>query len=157
MVAVEAERAGTAWLNAPQNIFADDEYSKPYFVTYVNTAFFILPLIPMLAKHLYDDRANSSTLRDLWGRRVGRYQLLRDREDGDGDDEDDDPAKWHRSRSRSPNSQLQLGDETTASQDLTGSMSKDQGGLTLAETVKLSLEFCALWVRRLPSCCRTCD
>ncbi|ORY15321.1 hypothetical protein BCR34DRAFT_444829, partial [Clohesyomyces aquaticus] len=131
-------------------IFADDSYSKPYLVTYVNTAFFIIPLIPMLLKHAWDDRSNVaqrqpllSNLRDLLQRRVGRYKLLRDHESSASSISS---KASERERGESPAAaQLLLGDESNASQDLTASMLIPQEGLTLAETVKLSLEFCLLW------------
>ncbi|KAF2190087.1 hypothetical protein K469DRAFT_560997 [Zopfia rhizophila CBS 207.26] len=125
-------------------IFADDSYSKPYLVTYVNTAFFIIPLIPMFLKHAWDDRSNFSpslrdNLHDLLQRRVGRYKLLRDHESSSSIS-----SKSSRDRSRSPAARLLLGDELAGSQDLTASMIS-QEGMTLQETVKLSLEFCLLW------------
>ena len=47
-------------LTPRQTIFADDSYSKPYFVTYVNTSFFIIPLLPMFLFYAWDDRSNPS-------------------------------------------------------------------------------------------------
>ncbi|KAI9671471.1 MAG: hypothetical protein M1831_004380 [Alyxoria varia] len=35
------------------SVFADSTYSKPYLVTYVNTSFFSLPLIPLFLKRTY--------------------------------------------------------------------------------------------------------
>ncbi|KAF2225956.1 hypothetical protein BDZ85DRAFT_192759 [Elsinoe ampelina] len=43
-------------------LFADNTYSKPYLVTYINTSFFILPLIPMAISHLL---TNPSSLTHL--------------------------------------------------------------------------------------------
>ncbi|KAG9876497.1 hypothetical protein KCU94_g22451, partial [Aureobasidium melanogenum] len=34
-------------------LFADNTYSKPYLVTYVNTACFIIPLLPIVVRRLY--------------------------------------------------------------------------------------------------------
>ncbi|KAK2790479.1 hypothetical protein FQN53_009503 [Emmonsiellopsis sp. PD_33] len=34
-------------------IFADNTYSKPFFVTYLNTAFFIFPLLPIVGRRLF--------------------------------------------------------------------------------------------------------
>jgi solute carrier family 35 protein F5 len=121
-------------------IFADNEYSKPYLVTYVNTAFFILPLIPMLLKHYWDDRTQIYNIRHLLQQRVGRYKFLRDNET----DGDSVRSKSSRMRSRSPTADLLLGDETRDSEDMISSMVA-QDTLTLRETVKLSVEFCLLW------------
>ncbi|KAF2873503.1 vacuolar membrane protein [Massariosphaeria phaeospora] len=127
-------------------IFADDSYSKPYFVTYVNTAFFIIPLIPMLLSHAWDDRSNPvqrepllSQIRNLLQRRVGRYKLLRDHESSTSSLS----SKSSQDRS-SGASEMLLGDNLQESQELNGSTAA-QEGLTLKETVKLSLEFSILW------------
>ncbi|KNG47863.1 vacuolar membrane protein [Stemphylium lycopersici] len=134
-------------------IFADNSYSKPYFVTYTNTAFFILPLIPMFIHHLWVDRHRSSNarqhrqpllahLRDLLQRQTGKWTLLRD----------------HETRSSSLASHKPRNDEAAEvllSSSAHGSQSlgsgKDKGqeeaaeGLTLNETARLALEFCILW------------
>jgi hypothetical protein len=74
-------------LTSRQTIFADDSFSKPYFVTYVNTTFFIIPLIPMFVHHLWLDRSNTiyqkpllAQCADLLSRRAGKISLLRDHE-----------------------------------------------------------------------------
>ncbi|KAF2200358.1 hypothetical protein GQ43DRAFT_373989 [Delitschia confertaspora ATCC 74209] len=121
-------------------IFADNTYSKPYLVTYVNTAFFIIPLIPMFIKHLWDDRSRYFNLRELLQRRVGRYKLVREHES----DDDASSTRSSRKRSSSPTAQLLQGNNIAESYDLKNSMAVE-GGLTLAETAKLSLEFCILW------------
>ncbi|KAF2490142.1 vacuolar membrane protein [Lophium mytilinum] len=126
-------------------IFADNEYSKPYFVTYTNTAFFIIPLFPMLLRHLYDDRFRMSTLRELLQRRVGKYKLLRDHEDEDDNLSKSDGRSQSSRRSRSPSAQMLLEEDMGNSQELSGSVHSQRPGLTLAETAKLSLEFCILW------------
>ncbi|KAF2272696.1 uncharacterized protein EI97DRAFT_385244 [Westerdykella ornata] len=124
-------------------IFADNSYSKPYLVTYVNTSFFIIPLIPMLAKHAWDERSNPSqpfvtSIRDLLKRRVGRYKLLRDHESRSSSV----ASAKSRDSSRSEARELLLGDGMQESRELFDSEGE---GLTLRETVRLSLEFCILW------------
>ncbi|KAF2398668.1 hypothetical protein EJ06DRAFT_479462 [Trichodelitschia bisporula] len=51
-------------------IFADNTYSKPYFVTYVNSCFFILPLGPMLLRQYWlrpsDFESPMQSLRNLF-------------------------------------------------------------------------------------------
>lgn len=43
------------------SIFATGTYSKPYLITYINTAFFALPLLPVYLKHVYRVRGWSFT------------------------------------------------------------------------------------------------
>lgn len=127
-------------------IFADNEYSKPYFVTYTNTSVFMIPLVPMLLIHLYDDRSKLGNLQGLLQRKAGKYKLLRDHE---GEEDDDlpkpDNTSQHSSRSGSPAAQMLLGDNMGSSQRLSVSVSRGHDGLTLVETARLSFEFCILW------------
>ncbi|KAF1933248.1 uncharacterized protein M421DRAFT_415596 [Didymella exigua CBS 183.55] len=128
-------------------IFADSSYDKPYLVTYVNTSFFLIPLIPMLLHHLWADRANRATsthreplaaqLRSLLNRRAGKWTLLRDHES----------ASASRSPSKSGDAEgaeLLLGSSTNGSVHDPREVTPDEG-LTLHETAKLALEFCILW------------
>jgi len=129
-----------------QTIFADDSYSKPYFVTYINTTFFIIPLIPMFIHHLWLDRSNTiyrqpllAQFTDLLHRRAGRISLLRDHESSSSSL----GSKSHRSGS-AEDTEVLLGDDMHQSQDLASLRNEDEG-LTLKETAKLALEFCILW------------
>ncbi|KAF1958006.1 hypothetical protein CC80DRAFT_443144 [Byssothecium circinans] len=129
-------------------IFADDSYSKPFFVTYVNTAFFIIPLFPMFGKHAWDDRRNSINrepllvqIRDLLQRRVGRYKLIRDHESSPSNSSS---SKTSHDRSSGATALL-LGDELHASQEIRDGYADEEEGMTLKETMKISLEFCLLW------------
>ncbi|KAL1606416.1 hypothetical protein SLS60_003819 [Paraconiothyrium brasiliense] len=128
-------------------IFADNSYSKPYFVTYVNTAFFMIPLIPMFLKHAWDDRDNIKQqpfvlqIRNLLQRRVGRYKLLRDHESSSGSSIF---SKSSRDRASGATSLL-LGDELGESQEIGAMLDAEEEGLTFGGTVKLGLEFCLLW------------
>ncbi|KAN0080484.1 hypothetical protein V8E54_003688 [Elaphomyces granulatus] len=116
-------------------IFADNTYSKPFFVTYVNTSVFMLSLIPMLARRLYR----------LW--RTGRLRqvtslraLMRDLDS-------------HRSREDNlPNAEIMEDDEAIGSdfsrQQLLYSRSttvEKPQKLGLTSTAKLSFQFCMLW------------
>ncbi|KAF1921569.1 hypothetical protein BDU57DRAFT_510449 [Ampelomyces quisqualis] len=126
-------------------IFADDSYSKPYLVTYINTTFFIIPLIPMFLHHFWADRSNAvyrkpilAQLHDLLSRRAGKISLLRDHESSSSSTS----FKSH-NRSDSEAEEVLLGDSMQQSQEL-GANQGDEG-LTLRQTAKLALEFCILW------------
>ncbi|PWO29360.1 hypothetical protein PtrARCrB10_02033 [Pyrenophora tritici-repentis] len=132
-------------------IFADNSYSKPYLVTYVNTTFFVIPLIPMFVHHLWVDRHRPSArqpgqpltahVRDLLQRRAGKWKLLREHES--------------RSSSRASNksrndeaAEVLLSSSLHTSQDSREAPHKEHEadeGLTLQDTAKLALEFCLLW------------
>jgi solute carrier family 35 protein F5 len=129
-----------------QTIFADDSFSKPYFVTYVNTTFFIIPLIPMFLHHLWLDRSNTiyqkpllAQCADLLSRRAGKISLLRDHESSSSSIS----SKSHSRSSDNEAAEVLLGDSMHASQDLTA-QDPDEG-LTLKQTATLALEFCMLW------------
>ncbi|GAB7363943.1 hypothetical protein MBLNU230_g4505t1 [Neophaeotheca triangularis] len=128
-------------------IFADNTYSKPYFVTYINTAFFVVPLGPILVgKALRRPGELREELRRLFDggifRRKGReegYGVLRQEEEGE---EEGDVAVKDRARDVGSSQELLLGARTpnTAFPPLTAS-----GKLSLAATARVSLEFSALW------------
>lgn len=114
-------------------------------MTYVNTAFFLIPLIPMGLHHLWADRHNTThrqplaaQLRDFLNRRAGKWTLLRDHES---------PAS-SRAPSKSGDAEgaeLLLGDSAHGSTADVRELRADDEGLTLQETARLALEFCILW------------
>lgn len=126
------------------SIFSDDTYSKPYFVTYVNTSFFILPLIPILIKKAYQNPEDLRRLRDeLRSSLQWRYTPLK-QEEGDGHNSSNSPVL------RSTDALLELPLETTdvlnAKHMHTPSAADlAEDPLTLHEIFKLSGEFCILW------------
>lgn len=129
-----------------QTIFADSSYSKPYFVTYVNTAFFLIPLLPMLAHHAWADRHTphpeplATRLRDLVQQRAGKWTLLRAHEGG---------AASAPRKHEAAAAELLLGDSAHGTRQVRsasdGGGDDDADGLTLLATGKLALEFCVLW------------
>ncbi|KAI7569833.1 hypothetical protein KC343_g3174 [Hortaea werneckii] len=134
-------------------IFADNTYSKPYLVTYVNTSFFIVPLIPILARRAYHDPEG---LKQWW--RVPRQSLrqryapIRQQEEEEGDDSayTDSLSSRRRRHSSSESQNLLLGDSMASSQGLSvkGAPVLHKGHhapLTVPETAWLSLEFCFIW------------
>ncbi|GAB1730228.1 hypothetical protein NU195Hw_g3610t1 [Hortaea werneckii] len=134
-------------------IFADNTYSKPYLVTYVNTSFFIVPLIPILARRAYHDpeglkqwwRESRQSLRQ-------RYAPIRQQEEDeiDGSAYTDSLSSRRRRHSSSESQNLLLGDSMASSQGLSvkGAPVVHKGHhapLTVPETAWLSLEFCFIW------------
>ena len=133
-------------------IFADDTYSKPYFVTYVNTSFFILPLIPILINKAYRNPGDLKRWRDEISTRIRRQYTAVQQEDAETHSYHDSPVLTvTRTRSRSPMPDIRLGGAMERSTELPPKdMLEDaQPGpappLTLAETGMLALEFCMLW------------
>lgn len=122
-----------------QTIFADNTYSKPFFVTYINTSLFILPLFSILLSRLWRLwRANKlpqitslpSLLNhlDATDPKAQEQRLL----DHAGDEDDEEEGGGADSdESQSQRSQPVL---------------KESARLGLRETAKLSFEFCMLWV-----------
>ncbi|GKZ20078.1 hypothetical protein AbraCBS73388_005255 [Aspergillus brasiliensis] len=119
-------------------IFADDTYSKPFFVTYINTSLFILPLFTILfsrllklwrAGKLYRIRSFTSLLEhlDSHDTNAEAQGILGHGAGGGGwRSGDEDPETW----------------ATTRSNATSGGQPPKLG---LKATAKLSFEFCLLW------------
>ncbi|KAF2137506.1 uncharacterized protein K452DRAFT_235658 [Aplosporella prunicola CBS 121167] len=125
-------------------IFADDSYSKPYFVTYVNTAFFVIPLIPILARKARDDPAQLHDFARAVQQKLGLS--------GAG------AAAWYtRAKEREETVAAEereafIGeagrDDATAEGGQVGGAgaeAEEEEGLDFMATAKLSIEFCCLW------------
>jgi solute carrier family 35 protein F5 len=133
-----------------QTIFADNTYSKPFFVTYVNSSFFVLPLIPMVLRKMYQDPSELATLRELLPARFRGSTSYTPLEANDTEESDAflKPSPPQRAqgilRTGSPSESMDLEDDPVQSQVLSvNRMSEEK--LTLVETARLSLEFCLLW------------
>ncbi|KAK5731022.1 hypothetical protein LTR15_000960 [Elasticomyces elasticus] len=131
-------------------IFADDTYSKPFLVTYVNSSFFIIPLLPIVAWKAYQDPRD---LRRYWASCTkqlrGQYAPVRSDESADGSVYTDSPHARRRYEALNASEEMLLGDDLIAS---LGSDKRDSSitdtpvaKLSISETVKLALEFCFLW------------
>ena len=130
-------------------VLADNTYSKPYFLTYINTAFFILPLVPVL---ILKATRNPEEFRQWQMEAVSwvrswRAPLKSKSGRGATADHFDDGF-----RSTSPRGSLSdsrsflLEDPMVSSQHLsTKSYHSINGQLSLAETTRLGFEFCMLW------------
>ncbi|GAM89030.1 hypothetical protein ANO11243_070640 [Dothideomycetidae sp. 11243] len=127
------------FLASTQTLFADNTYSKPFLVTYVNTSCFVLPLLPMLLRQAWRDPASvrafiSSARRSI--RRRSSYTSLAQQ------DPAEEPA-GHKPNSpllRAPSPSYDHAANTTPP-----AVSYPSPRLTLAQTLRLALEFCILW------------
>lgn len=110
-------------------MFADDSYSKPYFVTYINTSFFAISLIPISFRIIHKEGFGNvkRAIAEKWrGQRYSRIPTS-DREV---------PAR------------LLVGDEEPMISHNFASLASlvnAEGVMGIAETAWLSLEFCLLW------------
>lgn len=145
-----------------QTLFADNTYSKPYLVTYINTAFFIVPLIPLLLRQAYHDPRSIPTFFTTLRSRLTHYRPLSQEEDEEGDEgvlKPDSPRFTHphpHSRPLFPHETgpnmpspvlLQPSPETSQllSTSAHSSVASTPSRLDLLSTARLSLEFCILW------------
>ncbi|KEQ77850.1 hypothetical protein M436DRAFT_35616 [Aureobasidium namibiae CBS 147.97] len=97
-------------------LFADNTYSKPYLVTYVNTACFIIPLLPIVVRRLY----LSGSLK------TPRYAAV-------PQDHDEDVYTQEHTSDSASQKLIPINDAQAIVP------------LSLGETARLSLEFCILW------------
>lgn len=130
-----------------QTIFADDTYSKPYFVTYVNTAFFVIPLGPILFRQARRDPEQFRQLAEAVKRPFSKrsrsaYGPVKEQEDGAereaflGQRQDDDFGSADlEATGASQTLSVELGDPPLAHTE----------GLTFVDTAKLSFEFSLVW------------
>ncbi|TVY54284.1 putative vacuolar membrane protein [Lachnellula cervina] len=118
-------------------IFADNSYSKPYFVTYINTSFFAISLIPIILrighKHGFGHMRTSTI--EFWQGRMNGYKGIGK---SDGEEEAEDPLSASQTR-------LLVDDEGGPALSMSGDPQPPEGQLSVPETAILSLEFCMLW------------
>ncbi|EME85044.1 uncharacterized protein MYCFIDRAFT_124190, partial [Pseudocercospora fijiensis CIRAD86] len=112
------------------SIFADDTYSKPYFVTYINTSFFIIPLIPILVSKAYRHPEDLRKWKDELRTSVKTWRKYT-------------PLKQDEAGGTSYHDEMEHS-QVLSAQDLLRTTSQE-APLTLPDIAKLSLEFCILW------------
>ncbi|KAL9041200.1 MAG: hypothetical protein Q9214_004189 [Letrouitia sp. 1 TL-2023] len=120
-------------------IFADNTYSKPFLVTYVNSLFFAILLLGPLATIAWGDIG--SLFRTLTGRgQRATYETV-----ADDDNQDSCAPEDHFSRnSCAPQQQQQQQqDDSTSTPYAKGADNADK--MTFRETAKLGFEFSLLW------------
>lgn len=135
---------------SPQTIFADSSFSKPFFVTYVNTSLFILPLIPIIATRLWR----------VW--RTGKLAhvtswqtLLTYIDSSHGSKADAQGAYRAAPIDDEEDIVVEEGEGAEASRlgllesDVHGGELSSAGKLGLKATARLSFQFCMLWVSRI--------
>ena len=110
-------------------IFADNSFAKPFFVTYLNTACFILPALPTLLRQLCRRLRAGDLMASL---KISFRHIVSFRSHGVAESEPflkpDDERE---------------GDEEAHGHGLDEGSSSSN--LSLTETAKLSFEFCILW------------
>lgn len=115
-------------------IFADNTYSKPYFVTYINTSFFAISLVPIFLNIAH--KQGYSSLRNAFSRSCQGYSRA----------PQEDAPKSMDAEERSESSAHLLGtDEEGLPHPNISDKAEIEPILTVYETAKLSLEFCLLW------------
>ncbi|OJD19135.1 hypothetical protein AJ78_00921 [Emergomyces pasteurianus Ep9510] len=134
-------------------IFSDNTYSKPFFVTYLNTSFFLFPLLSILGHRLFH----------LW--RAGKLSkattfgaLLDQLDSHEAADEsrpfltaDDDVSAGGDSRRGQRYQQLRTDDEGLG--DDNDNVDSSSERLGFKATAKLSLEFCLVWANYFAAAC----
>ncbi|KAH0561995.1 hypothetical protein GP486_003305 [Trichoglossum hirsutum] len=124
-------------------IFANNTYSKPYFVTYVNTAFFAIGLIPVAIRRIYQNGFTFPAQITTFWRRQAEYSRVPEEEPQHSKQN----AEEHVPKTRCPPAgHLLCEDETARPENLDRHLEiPREDSLTVWETTKLSLEFCVLW------------
>jgi solute carrier family 35 protein F5 len=128
-----------------QTMFADNTYSKPYFVTYINSSFFCIPLIPLAIHAIYKNPSELRKLKNIIPSRITGYSQVPTTEIQDEEDTLSKPDERHGLPHPGAASEtMSLEDDPMGSQIL-GLAPEEHGKLGLAETAKLSIEFSFLW------------
>ncbi|KAI1001487.1 hypothetical protein K3495_g6713 [Podosphaera aphanis] len=119
-------------------IFADNTYSKPYFVTYINTAFFAISLVPLSLKSLHKHGASHARKFAAANWRGWRHSYHAVRPN---------PTDYEQVEDSEISSPTRYSTEyqENLSLDSTDRNNPVEGVLGVTETAKLSLEFCLLW------------
>ncbi|QIW94970.1 hypothetical protein AMS68_000488 [Peltaster fructicola] len=122
-------------------IFADNSYSKPYFVTYLNSATFIIPLIPILAREIYKRPGEARQ----WPKEF--FLLLRTRST-EPQEEARHNAYYVDTPTAVESQELLLDDSQqlpARPKDYKTSIMSTKGRASVPETARLALEFSLLW------------
>jgi len=128
-----------------QTIFADNTYSKPFFLTYLNTSCFVLPLLAILLARVFK----------LWRLKklsqvTSLKSLLQHLDLGDPlqAEEQEQAILYHRAATADGEDGVEDDVRATdlGTQREVVVKQNESGKLGLKGTAKLSLQFCILWV-----------
>ncbi|EQL28844.1 integral membrane protein [Blastomyces gilchristii SLH14081] len=128
-------------------IFSDDTYSKPFFVTYVNTTFFIVPLLSILGHRLFRIWRAGKLSKDT------TFRALLEQLDSHGAAHeyrpflaaDDDVSAPGDSVPGERYQRVLQADDGALGDDDDDKMDAPPERLGFKATAKLSLEFCLVW------------
>ncbi|MCJ1393185.1 hypothetical protein MMC18_006057 [Xylographa bjoerkii] len=132
-------------------IFADNSFSKPYFVTYLNTSFFSFFLLFSLVRQLWKNHGSITKVM-RGGTTHVRYGSIEAHEH----EAFLKPDLGHGvQRENSSSSDSLYNDEsmTNSKTFLRAAHSQHEAGLSVRDTAKLSLEFCILWANYFIAAC----
>ncbi|PMD41427.1 hypothetical protein L207DRAFT_324526 [Hyaloscypha variabilis F] len=120
-------------------IFADNTYSKPYFVTYINTSFFAISLVPIFLRlgHRNGFAHIRTSILEYWRGQMDGYSAVGAKLTTEGE-EGEDPLS-------ASQTQLLVNDQVGPAMSMSGELQNLDEVLSVRETAKLSLEFCLLW------------
>lgn len=119
-------------------MFADNTYSKPYFVTYLNTAMFAFSLIPIFFRlaHQHGLKNIRTSAMEYWQGRMDGYSWIG--KTADGEEEAEDPMSASQAR-------LLIDEDGNHALSMIGDPQGPEEMLGVRETAWLSFEFCLLW------------
>lgn len=125
-------------------MFADNTYSKPYFVTYVNSSFFCIPLIPIAIHAFYKNPSELRKLKNIIPSGIPGYSRV---PTTDVQDEEDTLSKQNERHGllRTDGSSSPIAHEDGLVDSQIFGLAPEEGKLGLAETARLSVEFSFLW------------
>ena len=122
-----------------QTIFADNSYSKPFFLTYLNTSCFVLPLIAILIARVWR----------LWRlnrlSQITSWKSFLEQLDSTEPDTEEQAILYQEVSNEDAEDDVQASDAADP-QELV-MKEAESPRLGLRGTAKLSLQFCILWVR----------
>ena len=136
---------GTPNPSSSQTIFADDTYSKPYLITYVNSFFFAL-LLPFDLVQRLGGRAWSTLTR-----RAGYVPLAGAEEDDQATFKPGDEVPRASSRHRSGRQGAPHRPSSNSRSPGKPSVIIPEPVLNVRQTAKLGFEFSVLWVYKYPT------
>jgi solute carrier family 35 protein F5 len=109
-------------------------------VTYINTSFFAVSLIPIFIRlsHQHGIAHIRTSMKEFWQGRLDSYSWGVSKSTTEGEEEADDPMTASHTR-------LLVDDEPGLAMSMSGDPQPPEGVLSVKETAILSLEFCLLW------------